>query len=332
MLPGIAGRLIAEAGLEQRLGTRPVEAAVLEAHRSFRHWRLRGAQLGPASSLRAMSEVGAGPLALVLGYVPSAYSTQAGSVAVLDLVTSTSRIPCLVCTWAARMDPLWRSGALAGLSHGSRWGLMFNGTHLRVLDGVCSHSKRWLEFDLDLAAGEIRTFAALWMTVRAEMLTAAPSSGATPLAQMVQEADAFASDVCRSLRIGVLSASSDVLNAMLARRRAQDPQVAFEQALTVVYRMLFLLFAESRGLVPMWHPIYKEGYSIDALRSAAERGRLHGTLGRAPRHEPARARGMPHGQPEGHALSTGGCSTARARRSSSAGTWTMRRRDVRCWR
>ena len=38
-----------------------------------------------------------------------------------------------------------------------------------------------------------------------------------------------------------------------------------EQALTVVYRVLFLLFAEARGLVPTWHRRYRAAYSLDAL-------------------------------------------------------------------
>ena len=46
---------------------------------------------------------------------------------------------------------------------------------------------------------------------------------------------------------------------------------AFEQALTIVYRIVFLLFAEARALVPLWHPIYHESYSLEALREAVER-------------------------------------------------------------
>ncbi len=34
--------------------------------------------------------------------------------------------------------------------------------------------------------------------------------------------------------------------------------------------MLFLLFAEARALVPLWHPIYRESYSLEGLRDAAE--------------------------------------------------------------
>ena len=33
----------------------------------------------------------------------------------------------------------------------------------------------------------------------------------------------------------------------------------------------FLLFAEARGLVPLWHPTYRDGYTIEALRSFVER-------------------------------------------------------------
>ncbi|MEQ1871468.1 MAG: hypothetical protein ABL961_15745, partial [Vicinamibacterales bacterium] len=40
---------------------------------------------------------------------------------------------------------------------------------------------------------------------------------------------------------------------------------AFGQALTLVYRVLFLFFAEARGLVPLWHPIYRDRYSVQRL-------------------------------------------------------------------
>ncbi len=53
----------------------------------------------------------------------------------------------------------------------------------------------------------------------------------------------------------------------LARKphRAADRSVAFEQALTIVYRILFLLFAEARSLVPIWNEIYRDAYTIEAL-------------------------------------------------------------------
>jgi hypothetical protein len=47
--------------------------------------------------------------------------------------------------------------------------------------------------------------------------------------------------------------------------------MAFEQALTLVYRMLFLLFAEARSLVPTWNEIYRDAYTIEALTKRAAR-------------------------------------------------------------
>ena len=34
--------------------------------------------------------------------------------------------------------------------------------------------------------------------------------------------------------------------------------------------MLFLLFAEARSLVPLWHPVYRDSYSLEALRDLAD--------------------------------------------------------------
>ena len=44
----------------------------------------------------------------------------------------------------------------------------------------------------------------------------------------------------------------------------------FDESLVVVYRILFLLFAEARGLVPCWHPTYRNAYTIEALRPSIE--------------------------------------------------------------
>ena len=77
----------------------------------------------------------------------------------------------------------------------------------------------------------------------------------------------------------MLAASTDVLAALAGPkvRTAEHLDDAFEQALTIVYRIVFLLFAEARALVPVWHPVYRESYSLDALRAAVERP--HGALG-----------------------------------------------------
>ncbi len=59
-------------------------------------------------------------------------------------------------------------------------------------------------------------------------------------------------------------------------RVGQSITEVFEQSLTIVYRLLFLLFAEARGLVPSWHPVYRDSYSVETLRDVALSKRSRG--------------------------------------------------------
>ena len=61
--------------------------------------------------------------------------------------------------------------------------------------------------------------------------------------------------VCDALANGVLSALALLVNSLRARARGSPIEPLLDQSLTVVYRILFLLFAEARGLVPVWHEV-----------------------------------------------------------------------------
>ena len=72
------------------------------------------------------------------------------------------------------------------------------------------------------------------------------------------------------------TASCDALELLISALSSSvghSPLVLFDQSLTVLYRVLFLLFAEARGLVPMWHPVYRDRYSIDAIVTTLLAGR-----------------------------------------------------------
>ena len=71
------------------------------------------------------------------------------------------------------------------------------------------------------------------------------------------------SSVSRSLSDGV-AASAHAWCACVPRRRLASLVDSFEAL--IVYRMLFLLFAEAR-VSPLWHSIYRDSYSIDSLRT-----------------------------------------------------------------
>lgn len=50
----------------------------------------------------------------------------------------------------------------------------------------------------------------------------------------------------------------------------EDPKAAYEGAVTVLMRIVFLLFAEERGLLPE-HELYRSSYSISTVREALQR-------------------------------------------------------------
>lgn len=267
-LTGIRGHLLADACLAAWLDAGDGGPDASDGHGAFRRARHAALSLGPASSVRSMAEVGAAPIARALGYAVVEAGAHEESVE-LRLRAAGGFLPWLVAPWSAHLDPLWRVAMRAARHLGSRWAWLFNGTHLRLLDASSSHTRRWLEFDLDAAADDASTYAALRLVGRAD-------ADAGRLAALVAESDRFAAGVCRSLRSGVLAASEAVLEVVAGRRPPADPGAALDQALTLVYRLLFLLFAESRGLVPMWHPVYRAGYSVESLRLAAEGGRHAG--------------------------------------------------------
>ncbi len=176
----------------------------------------------------------------------------------------------IVAPWCEPLELLWRFGVTHAMHRSTRWCALFNGISLRLMDAARPHSRRYTQFDLDTVADDERAFAAFSF-----VLSQFPSA----LDTLVHESDRHGADVCRSLKDGVLSASADVLTALVRPARARKtslPADSFEQALTIVYRILFLLFAESRRLVPLWHPVYRDSYSIEALSLLAERSDARG--------------------------------------------------------
>jgi hypothetical protein len=278
MLEGLAGHLLSASFLEGRLAAAaPVDARVW--HR-FIDLRRHGVGLGPSSSLRALLEIGATPLVAILGLEPPRDVEPVDTVLVTSMTsggasgmtsgpharrnTTSENVVLVVAPWGEPLDPTLRTGVRHAMYRSARWCVLFNGTHVRLVDATRPYSRRHAQFDLDVAADDPDTFGALWFVMRrlpAELHT------------LVEESERHGVSVCRWLKQGVLSASADVVAALVRpvrARRAPPLADSFEQALTIVYRILFLLFAEARGLVPLWHPVYRDSYSIAGLCLLAE--------------------------------------------------------------
>ena len=95
--------------------------------------------------------------------------------------------------------------------------------------------------------------------------------GESPLVlEIIRSSARHGQAVSRSLRVGVIESVQHLLGG-LNKCGAHDLSRLFDESLTVVYRVLFLMFAESRSLVPNWHPVYRESYTVESLRERAER-------------------------------------------------------------
>jgi hypothetical protein len=284
MLPGIKGSLFSHYFAEQLLGSafagRLGEMSRTQARERLNAWwRDHGSQLGPASSVRAVWDRVAVPLAAVLGFelaegVPVSGDRMLGGV----LCAGSVRIGVLLGHWSEDIGRLWREAVRAGLRLNARWCFCSNGHCLRVVDAQRTHSRFYVEFDLERAIDDVRTFAVLWGLLRAEAFE--PSEDGLPpiFERALEMSSRHGAAVSRSLRVGVLNALDSLLDGLTrgpgrarrARPSHDELTAGFEESLTIVHRILFLLFAESRGLVPVWHPVYRSHYTIEALRQIVE--------------------------------------------------------------
>ena len=271
---GLGGSLVSgayAASLLRSVGPLP-EPAI--AARLRRWWRTVDAQCGPASSTRALADVAASSLAELLGFTlrrPQPLSDTAWS-AVLE--TPDFSAPLVLTPWGASLDAAWRASVRHSICSHARWCFLFNGTHLRVLDAGRTFARRHIEFDLEAAADSEAAARLLAMLASAESVRPTSLAGAgSPLASIVAASDAHGQRVCTGLRDGVHQAIERLLTALGEgghARRAPPLEMVYEQALTGVYRILFLCFAEARGLVPTWHPVYRDAYAMESLRTTAE--------------------------------------------------------------
>jgi hypothetical protein len=276
-------RHFVEHVLGQEFAGRLGEASVPAMRRHCgRRVREAHARLGPASSVRAICETGAVPLLRQIGYAVRAVRLQGhaehgghhlnGEVIVATLEAAHGvALTLVVCPWQERLDRVWRVAVQSGLSVRQRWCLCFNGRQLRVIDVDRPYARRFLEFDLCLAMEDAGAFQLLWALLRPQALARSSRSLAL-LDQIVGACDTHGGSVREALQHGVRHALASLATA-LARADRHTPGAAAAdivgQALTIIYRLLFLLFAEARALVPVWHPIYRDSYSVGALHALA---------------------------------------------------------------
>ena len=271
VIAGFGGDLISHAFVEQEL----LPAATADpqlgtfAREVLRWWRHVHRSLGPASSARSVHDIAVVPLLQLLGHdrpvmVPHPLGLR-GAV-------MSSNVVVMTLPWQAALRAAWRDAVLAGIFAGANWAIVTNGHSVRVVDCSRTWSRQGIEFDLERIMSNPKAIAALWILCHGRSMAGANESA---LRSAMRRSDAHAMRVCGALGDGVLQALPHLASA-LADGSRPAAEAALDQALTVVYRVLFLLFAEARGVVPVWHELYRDAYSIDTLARTAAAGTMRG--------------------------------------------------------
>jgi hypothetical protein len=278
MIPGVYGRLLTASFIRDVFPTLPgISAPPVGWSRRLRDCAQRiDATLGAASGVRAITDVALLPIVDLLG-LEVIRRVDEDSVCRLELAAGhQSCVTAIAVPWGEPLARAWRVAILGAVGADARWCLCCNGQALRLVDARRTWSRDYLEFDLLLLDREAEAQSVLWSVAHADALSGQPAR----LDTVVTLSRHHGVQVCRALGAGVLDALEVLLSA-LTRGGRQPPTLLWEQSLTVLYRVLFLLFAEARGLVPLWHPLYRERYSIETIVTVLLEGRSYKGLWRA---------------------------------------------------
>ena len=155
-------------------------------------------------------------------------------------------------------------------------GLLFNGRVLRLVSAPRGETSGWMDFrvaDMHPPAGR-PLCAALRLLLNEQRLLALPR--AERLAALLADSRAYQNEVSELLAEQVLHALYELLRgfqaadgaahgALLRTPLADDPDEIYRALLTVVLRLVFLLYAEERDLLPADDETFARGYSLAGL-------------------------------------------------------------------
>jgi hypothetical protein len=183
--------------------------------------------------------------------------------------------------------------AFLNASRTDQWTILTNGIILRLLrDYHHTFTKGFVQFDLE-SIFETRNygdFRALYRLCHASRFIVPPSpeigrgdggEGLSPLEQFYKDSLATGIKVGEDLREQVRQVIETLGNGFLDGELIRQLQAGpahcrryYGEILHIVYRILFLLFAEQRGMLPHTgaplEDLYRTQYSITALRTRAE--------------------------------------------------------------
>lgn len=165
-----------------------------------------------------------------------------------------------------------------------QWSIVTDGLKLRLLrDYYHTYTRGYVEFDLEniFTNRNYDDFRALYRLCHASRFIPRGDGeeAESPVESLYQVALATGVKVGEDLQSNVVEALETLGNGFLNQeiRNAlekggqEEAEAYYQDLLRIVYRLLFLLFAEQRGMMAERGGLYTKEYSISALRERAER-------------------------------------------------------------
>jgi hypothetical protein len=265
-VPGIGGWLLPARFIAERVA--PRATCDLRAQPDWERWWRGVAQTcGPATGVRTLFDVAAMPLFGRLGFRARHVKFQPGTASATLLTPQGRTLSLIVRPWANRPSVLWRDAVATARQEGADWCCIFAPPSLSIVPSAGHAQRRSLDLTLPAAfePSSLGTFLSLSHAARFDDQV---------LERWVEAAASEKARVRADLQHGVIEALTAFTSVLQHNPRTS---ARIEEALTMVYRILFLLFAESRDLVPRNHPVYRDAYTLtslceEALRTPAPRG------------------------------------------------------------
>jgi len=165
-----------------------------------------------------------------------------------------------------------------------KWGIVSNGRELRILrDFFHETRKAYIKFDLEMIfeGRSFQDFRLLWRLIHPSRFLPSKDDEQPLLEHLFEESQAagvaIGEDLRYNVRIaietlasGFLHSTPELTNLMLDDH--SSCKQFHHELLRVVYRVIFLLYAEQRNLMPGASSLYFQEYSISALRKKVESG------------------------------------------------------------
>jgi hypothetical protein len=244
-------------------------------------WSRVAASCGPVSPIRVLFDELAMPLFAILGFTARDVTFERSLCQARLVARMGSPVALVLTTWAARPSSRWADLARHAHRIGAEWGFVLAPPFLSVVPTRGYATRRSIDVILPHAVEPTSVAHLLAVAHASRFASSRPGQAATGLSRIVARAESFQDAVRVDLQEGV-ELSLRELEPAIARvlqgaRKVSMPDLgasSFDEALTLVYRILFLLFAESRQLVPTYAPVYRNAYAVsrfcrDAIDSPA---------------------------------------------------------------